>query len=87
MPPLTLSDVMLLLTYQPNHANHYGAETMTTIDRLSQSDATELRQYAIAHGRTWRMSLRAVWGSRHELGWQRRVRNVIGPRELSSVKV
>jgi len=51
---------------------------------LSEKERTQLCQFILEHGRTWRARLREEWGSGSDL--LRQVRNIIGPSGLSRVR-
>jgi hypothetical protein len=54
--------------------------------RVSDADWRELIAYAKEFGRVWRSRLLARWQSGNDEGWQRRIRNVVGPASLYWIK-
>ncbi len=44
-----------------------------------------LRAFKVAHGRTWRSRLRALWDAGDDTGALRMARNLIGPSRLVGV--
>jgi hypothetical protein len=54
--------------------------------RVSDADWRELVAYAKEFGRVWRSRLLARWQSGNDEGWQRRIRNVVGPASLYWIK-
>lgn len=55
---------------------------------LSDEDWREVKAFAYANGRNWRAKLAAVWDdSANNVGWVRRIRNILGHSGLSKVKV
>ena len=52
-----------------------------TLDQLA------LEAFAQRHGRNWRARLRDQWTSSQDFGWQRRLRDSVGPEGLDKLKV
>lgn len=54
-------------------------------DRVLEHDRYALRAFVNLHGRNWRSRMRALWNSSQDIGWQRRLRNTVGPSGLDRV--
>jgi len=57
----------------------------TLDERVLEHDRYALQAFINLNGRNWRSKMRRLWDTYQDFGWQRRLRNTVGPTGLDRV--